>query len=395
MKDKKTAAGKPAGLRFGVIGVGGMGQQYCKILGKIPRVVLAAVCDAFPQSAEKAGREFNVPFFSDHRALIKAGCCDAVAIVTPHPFHARPAIDCLRTGIHVVTEKPLSERVSTADQMIRAARSGRAVFVVMFQRRLEPVWRQAMEIVRSGMLGRIYRTAMFDMEYRPQRYYDSGAWRATWKGEGGGVLINQAPHLIDLFIQLAGMPCEILGKTDTRMHRIEVEDHAEALLKYKNGSSGYLYCSTNEPESGSMIELSGDKGRLTVRDGNLEFYAFSPAISSHLNEVKEIWRAPQARKLGPDELPKVGALEAKGHEAVLRNVVNHIFDGEPLATPGASGLGSLELANAITLSSHEGKWVRLPLNRKKYDQLLFKLQRESRFVKKNVKVERKTDPKLA
>jgi len=382
-------------LRFGVIGVGGMGQRYCEILRKIPRVSLAAVCDVFPGAAENAGKKFNVPFFSDHCALIKARCCDAVAIVTPHPFHARPAIDCMHAGIHVVTEKPLTERVSTADQMIRASRQGGAAFAVMFQLRLEPVWRQAQEIVRRGMLGGIYRTLMLDMKYRSQRYYDSGAWRATWKGEGGGVLINQAPHLIDLFVQLAGMPCEILGKAETKMHRIEVEDHAEALLKYKNGATGYLYCSTNEPEFGSMIELSGDKGRLTIRDGKLEFYRFSSAIGRHIKCAKEPWDKPEVRRLGPDELPKVKVMEAQGHEAVLRNFVNHILAGEPLSTAGASGLGSLEIANAITLSSYEGKLVKLPIDRKKYDRLLLKFQRESMFVKKNVKVERKTDPKLA
>jgi len=392
---KMSRTKKTTTLRFGVIGLGGMGQKYCKVLGKMPRVALTAVCDAFAGAAENTGKTFNVPFFTDHRALIRARCCDVVAIVTPHPFHAQPAIDCMRAGIHVVTEKPLTERVATADKMIQAARANGVVFAVMFQLRLDLLWRQALEIVKSGMLGRIYRTTMLEMKYRSQRYYDSGVWRATWKGEGGGVLINQAPHMIDMFVQLAGVPSEVLGKTETRMHRIEVEDHAEALLKYKNGARGYLCCSTNEPESNSLIELSGDKGRLTIRDNKLEFYAFSPPLSKHLKETKDIWDKPQVNGLGPAELPKLKALKFGGHEAVLRNMVNHVLDGEPLATPGASGLGSLELANAITLSSHEDRWIKLPIDRKKYDQLLFKLQRESRFVKKNVKVECKTDPKLA
>ena len=276
--------------------------------------------------------------------------------------------------------------------MIKTARANKVVLAVMFQRRHEPLWRQAAQIVKSGLLGRIHRTLLLDMQYRSQRYYDSGTWRATWKGEGGGVLINQSPHLLDLFIQLASMPSEVFGKTETRMHRIEVEDHAEALLKYKNGARGYLYCSTNEPESGSMIELSGDKGRLTIRDNQLEFYRFSPPISKHLKGAKEVWNKPEIQKLTPAELPKVQTMKAGGHEAVLRNLVNHLLDGKALLTPGASGLGSLELANAITLSSHDGKWTRLPIDRKKYDHLLFKLQRASKFVKKNVKEVRQTDP---
>lgn len=393
VKRKRNKAGQR--LRFGVIGAGGMGQMYCRLIGHIPRTGLAAVCDVDPRTAAAAGQKFRVPCFTSHLDLIKARGCDAVAIVTPHPFHCQAAVDCLRAGLHVLSEKPLSERVATADKMIRAARASRGVFAVMFQRRHERVWRQAMAIVKRGMLGRIYRTLLLEMQYRTQRYYDSGAWRATWQGEGGGVLINQAPHMLDLFVQLAGLPSAVLGKTETRMHRIEVEDHAEALLRYQHGASGYLYCSTNEPESGSMIELSGDKGRLTIRDNKLEFYRFAPAVSKHLRASKDIWAPPgMIQKLAPAALPKVQAMAAGGHEAVLRNLVNHILDGEELVTPGASGLGALELANAITLSAYEGQWVKLPINRKKYDRLLLKLQRASRAVKKNVKIERQTDPRL-
>lgn len=393
MKHKtKLSRGKKI-VRFGVIGAGGMGQKYCRIIKAMPRASLAAICDVDAGAAGKAGAQFGAPFFCSHRDLIRAKCCDAVAIVTPHPFHCQPAVDCMNAGLHVITEKPLTERVATADRMIKAARANQVAFAVMFQMRLDPVWRRALEIARAGKIGRIYRTAMLEMKYRTQRYYDSGTWRATWKGEGGGVLINQAPHLMDMFVQLCGVPGEIFGRTETRLHRIEVEDWAEALLKYKNGASGYLYCSTVEAGPGSMIEIFGDKGKLVIRDGKLELYRFKTPIVRHIRESAEIWEEVETLRV---ELPAESGRKIKtGHEGVLENFVSHILDGARLATSGESGLGSLELANAIALSARAGKWVKMPISRKRYDELLFRLQRESKFVKRNVRVERKTDPRLA
>jgi predicted dehydrogenase len=227
MQNKLKLSRRKKILRFGVIGTGGMGQTYCRITKtSLPHAKLTAVCDVDPQTARNTGERYGVPFFTDYKKLIKSGLCDAVAVATPHPFHPQPAVDCMNAGLHVLTEKPLTERVSTADKMIRAARANKVVFAITFQMRLETIWRQAMQIVKIGMLGEIYRTAMLDMQYRSQRYYDSGTWRATWKGEGGGVLINQSPHLIDMFVQLAGLPSEVLGKTETRKHHIDVEDLA-------------------------------------------------------------------------------------------------------------------------------------------------------------------------
>lgn len=393
MSVRKAFFHKTKTLRFGVIGIGGMGQRYCQILQTLSRVSLSAVCDVDARAADKAGKEFGVPSFSDHKNLIKARCCDVVVIATPHPFHCRTAVDCMTAGLHVLSEKPLSERVSAADKMIKTARLCRVVFAVMFQRRFEPVFQQALKIVKSGQIGRIYRTALFAHTYRGQCYYDSGTWRATWKGEGGGVLINQAPHMLDLFIQLGGMPGEIFGRTETRLHRIEVEDHAEALLKYKNGARGYLCCSTNEPGPGEMIELFGDKGKIIVSDGKLTFYRFSVPVSEHIRKSDQIWGAPETSIVPVASLDQNKA-QVSCHRLALKNVVGHILSGEPLAITGESGLDSLELANAITLSAYEGKWIKLPINRKCYDRLLARLQRGSVSAKRTVKIERKTDPRL-
>lgn len=404
-KNQRSAANrKNRTLRFGIIGTGGMGQGYCRILGSIPHARLAAVCDVNRTAAEEVGRTFGVPSFGDHRELIKSQTCDVVAIVTPHPLHCQPALDCMNAGLHVISEKPLAERVSAADRMVATAKKNGVVFAVMFQSRLEPAISKALDLVRSGQLGEIYRATLMVLEYRNQCYYNSGIWRATWKGEGGGVMMNQAPHMMDLFVQLCGLPSAVFGRTSTRMHDIEVEDQAEAMLKFPNGGVGYLYCSTCEAGPGQLIELFGEKGKLVLRDNELSFYHFYPGIRAHIQTCEDMWGKPNVFQV-PLNIPQVHAAyedcetalqvvpeSQPGHAKVLINVVRHILFAEKLVTPGASGVGSLELANAVTLSSYEERWVKLPISRPKYDALLNRLQRESKFVKKAVKVQRTTDP---
>ena len=228
-------------VRFGVIGVGGMGQGHCNGLKKLEEITLTAVCDIDAATAKQVGETHGVPHFLRHQDLIKSGLCDAVIVATPHPVRPPIAIDAMKAGLHVLSEKPLSERVSTADKMIRTAKQKRVAFCVMFQRRTEPAVIKAIEIVRSGALGKVYRTALISPEYRSQAYYNSAGWRANWIGEGGGVMMNQAPHILDLFVLLA-----VYGRTETRLHNIEVEDLAEALLTYPDGGTGYLYV-LNQP----------------------------------------------------------------------------------------------------------------------------------------------------
>lgn len=374
-------------LRFGVVGTGGMGSSHCGVLQKLENASLTAVCDIDAVTAEKTGRNFNVPSFTDHKGLIRSKLCDIVIVATPHPFHAEVAIDCMKAGLHVLSEKPLSERASMADKMIMTAKKHKVVLAVMFQRRFEPVMAKAMEIARSGELGEVYRTLMISPEFRSQFYYDSGTWRATWNGEGGGVTMNQSPHILDLFVHIGGKPSEVFGDVSTRMHRIEVEDQAFALVKYPNGGTGYLYCSTSEAGPGQSIEVFGEKGKLIYRDGKLSLYRFKPGIREHIRKADSMWSMPHW-----EEVPLEIVQEKTGHANVMRNVARHILFDEPLRVAAETGLASLELANAITLSSFEKRWVRLPLNRKKYDALLARLRRSSKFVKKNVHVQRVTDP---
>lgn len=379
-------AKKKARLRMGVIGVGGMGTGHCRTMKKVKEMKLVAVCDIDVETVDRVSSDFGVPGFKRHKDLIKSGLCDAVIVATPHPSHPPIAIDCMKAGIDVLSEKPLSERISTSEKMVKVAKKTKRVLAVMFQHRFKGDNGHALEIAASGALGKIHRTSLIGPMYRSQAYYDSGGWRATWTEEGGGVLINQAPHVMDLFVNLAGMPEKVRGKIETRLHKIEVEDVAEATLTYKGGGIGYLYCATTEPGGdGGGWEIFGDKGKLVCRGGKVHYYKFSEPISKFTKRNKEPWG-----KIGIKEVPLRQTPPSPGHVYVMRNFARHILRGDKLLCSATNGLGQIELANAIIMSGVTGREVKLPLSRSGYDKVLAGLRRTSK--KKNVKTVRITDP---
>jgi predicted dehydrogenase len=275
------------------------------------------------------------------------------------------AMDVLQAGLPLLCEKPITEQLSTACKLVQTAHKKGIPFAVMFQRRLEPAYARAIAWVSSGALGKIRRTTLICPEYRTQAYFNSGKWRGTWDGEGGGVMINQAPHYLDLLLKLGGMPCDVYGRCETRLHPIEVEDVAEAMLRYPDGCSGYLYCSTNEPGPGHMLEIFGDHGKLCIRDGALRLFRFSESVPEFTFRSPVVWSQPECVEEKIEVPP-----EDWGHYLVVQNFARHLLHGEPLVSPASEGLRSLELANAVWLSAHLGKAVRLPLNRRAYDAFL-------------------------
>jgi predicted dehydrogenase len=367
-----------------------MGQGHCKIIKeKVPEMELVAVVDANESNVDKIAKTFEVTPFYSHRDLIKAGICDAVTIATPHPLHAGIAIDCLKGGLHVLSEKPLSERISTAEKMVAVAKKNKRTLAVMFQRRFEPKIEAVLEFVRSGNIGKIHRAMLVSPEYRSQAYYDSASWRATWQFEGGGVMMNQAPHVMDIFVNLVGLPVKVTGKVETKMHKIEVEDFAEATMTLKDGGHAYFYCSTNEPLPGQIIDVYGDKGKISIRDDSVSCWRYSEPITKHMKTSKEVWVPPKAE---PVEL-KLNSQE-RGPHNVLGNFARHILKGEKLVCSGESGLASLELANAITLSSYLKKELKLPISRRRYDELLSELRKTSKPKKIKATEKRVTDPRI-
>lgn len=379
-------------LRVAVIGVGAMGKAHCRTMQEqVPSMRLCAVVDTHRESAEEAGRQFGVPAFASIVELVASRTAEAALVATPHPLHLSAVEACLRAGLHVLCEKPLAETVSAADSMLAAARENDRVLGVMFQRRFEPLFETALEFVRSGGVGEPCRTLLVLPDFRTQRYFDSNPWRATWTGEGGGVLINQAPHLMDLFVLLGGLPCELRGYTATRLHDIEVEDRADARLVYANGAVGHLYASTNEPNPQECIEIVGAHGSLAYRNQRLECCRFEPDLRTLSGTSEEVWGRPTLTALPQDTRTLPGG---KMQALLMENFARHIRLGEPLRCDAASAAGSLELANAISLSSHLDAPVTLPIPRDRYDALLAQRRAQSRPRKRVVETLRATDPRL-
>jgi predicted dehydrogenase len=377
-------------VRIGIIGMGGMGYTHCKNIVSIKETKLTCVCDNEESVAREKGKEFGVEYFCDYREMIKSGLCDAVMVVIPHWFHADASVFALENGLHVLCEKPLAVTVSDADRMVKAAKENGKIFTVMHQVRTEPLFRKAKEMITSGVIGEVRRTLCIDTWYRAQSYYDSNSWRATWKGEGGGVLINQAPHIIDLFIMLGGFPVRIKANTRTRLHEIEVEDEAAAVLEYENGAWGYYYVTTCEPQDRHFrMEIAGDRGKLAIRGYNLYLYKYSAPISKYTYEAKEMWGGITLES----ESRKFKSNVATGAVEIIKNFAAAILRGEELFVSGEDSLRTMEFINACILSGKKNKPVDLPVDRKEYDRLINALKKSSK-PKKRVIVQRATDPRL-
>jgi predicted dehydrogenase len=378
-------------LRVGIVGLGGMGQGHCKrVVEKVPEMKLAAVCDAHAPTAEKVGAELKVPHFTAYRDMIAANCCDAVIVATPHPLHPEISIACMEAGLHVLTEKPVSERIGTAEEMVKTAERKGVTLGVIFQQRFAGPHRKAIELMKSGVLGPVHRVTALIPDYRTQAYYNAGGWRATWAGEGGGVLLNQSPHMVDLLVQLVGLPKTVRGRTQTFMHDIEVEDLADALLAFPGGGIGYLYASTIEPQSGTGVQfaIAGENGKLLLADGAVRLFKYPKGVAAFTRETTEMWA-----KFGAEEVPLDYKKEWPAHEAPMQNFARHILFGEELLCSARSGLGQLELANAVLLSSWLGKELELPIDRALYEKLMNERCAKSRWhTKKSTEDIRLTDP---
>jgi predicted dehydrogenase len=356
-------------LRHAIVGVGATVLGMHRPAFALPTVQLVGVTDVNAELAEQRAEELGCPAYSGHHALIQTTRPDVVVIMTPHPFHAEIAIPALEAGCHVLCEKPMAVHVGEADAMIEAAARAERLLAVSLQFRHRPEVVAAKRIVDEGRLGELQRVDVLACWTRAARYYRQTPWRGTWKGEGGGVLMNQAPHNLDLACYLAGPPSRVVAWTRTRLQPIEAEDTAHAMLEWPGGALGTIHVSTAEADTGDRIELLGTGGRLVIRPGSLEVELFQPDLRQHLHETDMLWSSPAARPL-PIDLPPGEA----DHAAVYRDLHAAILDGTPLRSDGLQGRLSLELANAITLSSRREIPVDLPLDRAAYATLLAELQ---------------------
>ena len=356
-------------VKVAVIGYGGIGSAHtaCIAQGKVEGMQLAAVCDVDPAKLEIVAERFpGVRCAADFHELLD-GSVDAVVIAVPHPMHCEIAAKCLRAGVHVLTEKPIDVSVTAAKKAVRAAEESGRIFAVMLNQRTAPIFQRAREIVMSGALGEIKRTVWIITNwYRTQHYYDSGDWRATWAGEGGGVLLNQAPHNLDLWQWICGMPESLSAYCDVaRYHRIEVEDDATLMTRYANGATGLFITSTGEYPGTNRLEIAGDMGKLVLEDGVLKWWK----LKESEREVR--WHSDAGLPQIPFNYTEERFEDGPQHRGILQNFANAILHGEKLISPGADGLNELMLSNAAYLSQWTGNAkVDLPLDGAKFDALL-------------------------
>ncbi len=370
-------------IRFGIVGIGNQGSYYSSDLfkgGKIENGVLAAVCDNNPAKLSRA-REIlgdDVAFFSDYKEMLDSGLCDAVIVTTPHYFHPEIAIACLNRGINVISDKPAGVYTKQVREMNEAAKKSSAHFAVLFNQRTNCVYRKMKEIIASGGIGDLQRVnCIITNWFRSQTYYDSGSWRATWRGEGGGVLINQSPHQIDLIQWIVGqMPKTVRAFCGYgKWHDIEVEDEVTAFFEYENGATGVFITTTGEAPGTNRLEISGTRGKLLCEGDKLIWHKLSEDILEWSRTTEKSFSIP------PKEIIEV---ETDGkspqHAGIINNFANALLGLEEFFVDGTEGIRGVELMNAIELSGWKnGEKVVLPIDEDEYWNELEARIKASRF----------------
>jgi predicted dehydrogenase len=357
---------KLAPLRCGIIGLGTMGRKHAEALRTHPYFTLAGVTSATPR--KDASAEFDCRWFDSAEQMVHSGVVDVVVIATPHWQHAELAVTALRAGLHVACEKPLAVTVAQADAVLRDAKAGNALLTCVFQSRFEPAYQHVKALLASGELGPVSRCEMDETFWRSDAYYRSNSWRGTWKGEGGGVLVNQAPHVLDRYGWLCGMPERIMGFCDSALHEIEVEDSASALFRHADGMHGHLHVSTNECPWMSRTLIACDRGRILIENGHVRVSRLRESIRERTAATTHLMGDIECdtRDTGATPITSVSVLLSRFYE----NFALAIAGKQPLLVTPEQAAASVELANAILLSAARGETVSLPVKRKDYDAFL-------------------------
>ena len=370
-------------VRIGIIGFGGMGNSHANYLsrGEIAGAKLVAVADLDPSRLEGIEEKYGVDVqtFAGADALFAAQCVDAVIVATPHYFHPPLVIQALECGLHAMSEKPAGVYTRQVRQMNEVAEKSDRVFGMMFNQRSRGAHQKLRELVRSGELGDIQRTIyIINNWFRAQSYYDSGGWRATWAGEGGGVLANQCPHNLDLWQWICGMPSRVRAFCRFgHYHDIEVEDDVTAYAEYENGATGVFITSTGEAPGTNRLEISADRGKVLLENGQLTFWRTKESASKFLKEWPNGFGSPEVWKC---EIPyKENRQE---HMAITQDWVQAIRAGSKLLSAGTEGINGVELANAMLLSTWTDDWVDIPVDEDRYYEELQKRVASSK-VKEN------------
>ena len=368
-------------INLGIIGIGNMGSEHCRLIlnGKCPEIRLAAVADLRPE--RRAWAEQALPgtrIFADGRELIGSGCCEAVLIAAPHFQHEPLTVAALEAGLHVLCEKPAAVQADRAERMIRAAEKAGKTLTFMFNQRTNCVYRAMKQLLDSGEMGAIKRVNWIITDwYRTQRYYDSGSWRATWAGEGGGVLLNQCPHQLDLLIWLCGLPKAVTARCyEGKWHHIEVEDDVSALLEFENGATGVFVASTGDLPGTNRLEIDCEKGKLVCEDGQVKAWK----LKENEREICFASDDPWYREKADESILETDG-ENPQHAGVINAFAAHLLLGEKPVAEKEDGLRALQLSNAIHLSGWTGKRVEIPADPAEFNKELEKRIQKSQVRK--------------
>lgn len=370
-------------IRIGVIGVGNMGTSHVRMFtsGECPEFTLTAICDidisraeerrAFAlENLEKRGMTGEIVLFTDAIEMMDSGLVDAVTVATPHYYHPGYVIAAVERGLHVVSEKPAGVYTKAVREMNAVAEAHPdVVFGMMFNQRTDPLYIKMKEIMDSGELGELRRVNWIITNwYRPQTYYDSGSWRATWSGEGGGVLLNQCPHNLDLWQWICGMPVRVTAHLHYgKWHDIEVEDDVSAYVEYANGATGVFVTSTGDTPGTNRLEILCDGGKLLCENGKLYLWKNAVFESEFTKTAPGAFTFPGYEKF--DITPEGTSPK---HKAVFNAFAGRILRGEKLIAEGCEGINGLTISNAMHLSSWLGKAIELPLDEDLYYEELKK-----------------------
>ena len=375
-------------IRLGIIGIGNMGSAHARdvVEGKCPDFVLTAVADINPDRLTWARENLcaELACFENGEAMLDSGLVDACIVAVPHFDHPGLAIACMERGIHVMVEKPAGVYTKQVEEMNAVAdKHPDVVFAMMFNQRTNHIYRKMKELVASGKYGQIRRTNWIITNwYRPQRYYDSGSWRATWAGEGGGVLLNQCPHQLDLWQWICGMPVRVQAHLHYgKWHDIEVEDDVTAYVEYENGATGVFVTTTGDAYGTNRFEIQLDGAKLVAELDKLTLIEYEMWET----EFTKIAETPFA-VMNTKEIQVETDGENPQHSGVINAWGGAILRGEAMVADGREGIRGLTLSNAMHLSSWQNRMVELPFDSDMYYEELEKRIRTSRK-KENVVVQ--------
>ncbi len=368
-------------VRLGIIGVGNMGSSHIKnyLEGKMPEIEITAVCDIKPDRLEWAKEKLpEVKCFDNATALMESGEVEAVLIATPHYDHPPLVIEALEKGLHAMSEKPAGVYTKQVREMNAIAEKSDKIFGIMFNQRTNCLYRKAHEIVHSGEFGELKRVTWIITDwYRTQAYYNSGGWRATWSGEGGGVLLNQCPHQLDLWQWICGMPEKITAVChEGKWHNIEVEDDVMIYAQYANGATGTFITTTGDYPGTNRLEITLDRAKLICEADKLLVKELEVGTAQYTAECKEGFSKIEIKEYEAE-------LDGRNdqHVEVMNKFAGAILRGEPLTASGIEGINGLTISNAAFLSSWLGKEVSLPIDEELFYNLLQDKIKNSTFTK--------------